>query len=134
MRFFDDGFNPKFVFHSPVHRSELDSLGVLPPSRFAAHAERAVAAYCRGTLDSYAVSEMRFQFLTPLAAPTTIRIDLWVDELGDDTCAYGFLFSSEDGLTPYARGARTIRNTAASWTLPFRTRHAALLRDLPAYA
>jgi acyl-CoA thioester hydrolase len=134
MHFFDDGFNPKFVFHSPVQTGELDARGFLPGSRFAGHVESAIAAWCNTALDNYVVRDMHIEFLSAVAGPTTLRIDLWVEELADDTCVYAFFVSSEDGRTLFARGSRSIRNVETSWTLPFRARHASLLKDLPAYA
>lgn len=134
MHFFDDGLNPKFVFHSPVYEHELDSRGILPGSRFAAHVERAIAAGFAKTKDEFVVRDMHIEFLGPVAGPTTLRIDVWVEELADDTCVYGFLVSSEDGCVAYARGDRSIRNVKAPWTLPFRAHHATFHKDLPAYA
>jgi acyl-CoA thioesterase FadM len=134
MHFFDDGFNPKFVFHSTVHATELDSQGMLPASRVAGHVESAIAAWCQEANDRYIVRDMHIEFLNAVARPALLRIDVWVEELADDTCVYGFLVSSEDGRTPYARGSRTIGNDETAWSLPFRARHATLLKDLPAYA
>ncbi len=134
----NDLFNPKFVYHSPVHLDELDSQGRLPRSRFAVHIDHALAAWqldsdkseqCRG------VRDLALELLEPVIGPTTLRIDLWVERLDETSCAYGFLCSSEDGNTPYARGERTLtRVEHTSWSDDFRARQSELLKDLPAYA
>jgi acyl-CoA thioesterase FadM len=63
-----------------------------------------------------------------------------VNDLGDYTCTYGFLVSSETGRVPYARGERVVVNVdpathrAAKWSRDFVSAHADLRKDLPAYA
>ena len=137
--FFDDGLNPKFVFHSPVHPDELDARYMLPSSRFAAHLESAIAAWSN-TSELHVVRDMRIELLSPVAGPVTMRIDLWVESLDDTSCVYGFILSSADGRTAFARGDRTIlrldpdSHRPAPWSRPFRTKHETLRKDLRAYA
>jgi len=143
---FDDGLNPKFVFHSPVQLHELDATGTLPSSRFATHVEGAIAAWynisSRGTAfaDLHVVRDLHIEFLNPMTGPALMRIDVWVDELDETSCVYGFICSSADGRIAYARGDRTIINLdaqshrPAGWSVPFRAKHEALRKDLPALA
>jgi acyl-CoA thioester hydrolase len=69
-----------------------------------------------------------------------MRVDIWVEHLGNTSCVYGFLCSSEDGKIPYARGYRTIvkldptSRRPLPWTETFRNVHTELLKNLPAYA
>lgn len=145
-------FNPCFTYLSPVHFDELDPMMMLHNARFAAHVERAVSGWYavnggRWELDPEAnpdqfhvVRELRIEFLNPVLGPRQMRIDLWVEHLGTTSCVYGFLCSSEDGETPFARGERTIvkvdRATyrPAPWSDLFRTVHHGLLKNLPAYS
>jgi acyl-CoA thioester hydrolase len=147
-----DSINPKFVYHSPVHFDELDPMQMLHNARFAAHVERAVSAWYMTSGKKWELSvadnpdqfhvvrELRIEYLNPVIGPGTMRIDVWVERLGTTSCVYGFLCSSEDGRTPYARGERTIvkidpaSRRPAPWTEFFRDRHITLLKDLPAYA
>ena len=147
-----DDFNPKFVYHSPVHFDELDPMQMLHNARFAAHVERAVAAWYLSSgkkwelrVDDnpdqfHVVRELRIEYLNPVIGMGTMRIDVWVERLGTTSCVYGFLCSSEDGATAYARGERTIvkidpqSRRPAPWTNFFRDRHITLLKDLAAYA
>ena len=69
-----------------------------------------------------------------------LRVDLWVNDLADYTCTYGFTVSDEKGKVPYARGERTVVNidprsqAPQKWSREFRVAHTELLKDLPAYA
>jgi len=146
-----DSINPKFVYHSPVHFDELDPMQMLHNARFAAHVERAVSAWYLTSGKKWELSvddnpdqfhvvrEIRIEYMNPVGMGT-MRIDVWVERLGTTSCVYGFLCSSEDGLTPYARGERTIvkidpqSRRPAPWTNLFRDRHITLLKDLSAYA
>ena len=131
----DDLFNPKFVYHSPVHLDELTASG-LPRPRFAAHVDNALAAWqldTNKTEQSLGVRDIAIELLGPLTVPTTMRIDLWVEHLDAQSCVYGFLCSSADGNTAFARGERTLVVPAA-WSDEFRARHESLLKELPAYA
>jgi acyl-CoA thioester hydrolase len=147
-----DDFNPKFVFESTVHFDELDPMHMLHNSRFAVHIERAITSWylttgrkwesdVRKNPDQFhVVRELRIEYLSPVIGPQTLRIDVWVERLGNTSCVYGFLCSSQDGLTPFARGERTIvkidpaSRRPSPWTDFFRQKHATLLKDLPAYA
>jgi len=144
--------NPKFTWISPVHFDELDPMQMLHNSRFPAHVERATLAWFRSNgatwqLDVernpdqfHVVRELRIEYLNPLLGPNDMRIDLWVERLGNTSCSYGFLCSSADGRVPYARGERTIvkidpeSHRPAPWSDMFRSVHNELLKDLPAYA
>jgi acyl-CoA thioester hydrolase len=147
-----DEFNPKFVYQSAVHFDELDPMQMLHNSRFSAHVERAITSFylttgrrwetdVRKNPDQFhVVRELRIEYLNPVIGPQTMRIDVWVERLGTTSCVYGFLCSSEDGLTAFARGERTIvkidpaSRRPAPWTDFFRDNHSSLLKDLPAYA
>lgn len=144
--------NQKFTWFSPVHFDELDPMQMLHNSRFPAHVERAVIAWYEANGKSWqldvernpdqfhVVRELRIEYLNPLLGPGSMRIDIWVEHLGNTSCVYGFLCSSGDGRTPYARGERTIvkidpaSHRPTPWTDNFRTVHNELLKDLPAYA
>jgi acyl-CoA thioesterase FadM len=119
--------NPKFVFVSPVRSLNADVIE---------HVDHAIIA-----LDGRAPvgGDWNVEPLHPVADASALSIELWVNDLGDYTCTYGFLVSSEDGAVPYARGERTVVNIdarslrAQSWSTGFRQTHAELLKDLPAY-
>ena len=122
--------NPKFVFHSPIRNA--DSLDLLE------HVDHAIIA-----LDGRAPlgGDSALESLAPVAgSENSLRIDLWVQELDDTTCTYGFLCSSEDGRVPHARGERSVVNLdpatrrPMAWSGSFRSTHAELMKDLPAYA
>ena len=148
----DLDLNPRFSYLSPVHFDELDPMQMLHNSRFATHIERAIAAFfmtsgrtweilVTDNPDQYhVVREFRIEFLNPVVGTGDMRIDVWVERLGSSSCTYGFLCSSEDGQTPYARGTRAIvkldpsTRRPAPWTDFFRNHHNVLVKDLPAYA
>ena len=123
--------NPKFIFFSPL-RAGLATRHVL-----AEHVDHAIIA-----LDGRAPvgGDCYVDLLEPVDGPATLRVELWVNELGDYTCTYGFVVSSEDGRRPYARGERTVvsvdpvSHAPQKWSREFRVSHAELLKDLPAYA
>jgi hypothetical protein len=127
----DDFLNPKFVFFSPVRTPAVDRASL------AEHVDHAIIA-----LDGRAPvgGSCCLEALEPVPDPATLRVDLWVNDLDDYTCTYGFLVSSEDGRTPFARGERTVVNIDPAsrrpekWSSDFRHSHAELLKDLPAYA
>ena len=138
--FIDDPFNPRFVHFSPLHLDELP----VRREHFAAHIDEAIAAW-QATMEhkseqSLGVRDIAIELLEPMTEPATIRIDVWVDALSDISCVYGFLCSSADGRTAYARGERTIikldpaSRRPTAWSLPFRNKQATLLKNLPAYA
>jgi hypothetical protein len=127
----DDLFNPKFVFLSPIRTAPLD------PSQLAEHVDHAIIA-----LDGRAPigGDCALEVLETTSDVETARVELWVNNLDDYTCTYGFLVSSDDGRRPLARGERTVVNidpathTPQKWSSDFRHTHADLLRNLPAYA
>ena len=90
--------NPKFHFFSPVHNTSTD---------LAEHVDHAIIA-----LDGRAPigGDWYLEQLNPVVAAEMLRIELWVSDLADYTCTYGFLVSSENGSVPYARGERTVVN------------------------
>ena len=124
---FDD-LNPKFHFFSPIATASATAIE---------HVDRAIIA-----LDGRApiAGDWFVEQLNPLASTGTIRVELWVSDLADFTCTYGFVLSSETGAVPYARGERTVVNidprsrTPQTWSREFRSAHTELLKDLPAYA
>ena len=88
----------------------------------------------------HVVRELRIEYLNPLLGPGSMRIDIWVEHLGNTSCVYGFVCSSSDGKIPYARGQRTIvkidpaSRRPSPWSDRFRDAHNGLRKDLPAYA
>jgi acyl-CoA thioesterase FadM len=124
--------NPRFVFRSPLRNVLADPLDLLE------HVDHAIIA-----LDGRAPlgGDSAIEALGPVVpGESALRIDLWVSDLDDTTCTYGFLCSSEDGRVPHARGERSVVNLdpatkrPVAWTREFRLAHQELLKDLPAYA
>lgn len=124
--------NPKFVFYSPLHTVLSDPLDLLE------HVDRAIIA-----LDGRAPAggDCAIEQLLPVSfEERTLRVDLWVIDLDDYTCTYGFLCSSENGRVPHARGERSVvsldpaSHQPEKWSRDFRVAHEELLKDLPAYA
>ena len=122
--------NPKFVFFSPV--------GSNPQGRpLVEHVDQAITA-----LDGRAPvgGDWSLEPLHPVQNAESLRVELWVNDLGDFTCTYGFVVTSEDGCTAHARGERTVVNVdsrshqAVKWSSDFRDSHTELRKDLPAYA
>jgi acyl-CoA thioesterase FadM len=124
-----DAVNPKFVFFSPVTTPRENGL--------AEHVDRAIIA-----LDGRAPvgGGCTMEQLQPVTGDATLRVELWVNDLDDYTCTYGFLVSSENGRTPFARGERTVASIDPAsheprkWSADFRHLHQELRKDLPAYA
>lgn len=120
--------NPKFHFFSPVRTPSPD---------LSEHVDHAIIA-----LDGRAPigGDWYLEQLNPVVAAEMLRIELWVSDLADYTCTYGFLVSSENGCVPYARGERTVVNidprsqAPQKWSPEFRVTHTELLKDLQAYA
>lgn len=123
--------NPKFIYFSPV--------ATVPTTKceLAEHVDHAIIA-----LDGRAPlgGGCDIEQLNPIVDDATLRVELWVNDLDDYTCTYGFLVSSENGRTPYARGERTVASidpqshAPRKWSSDFRMAHQELLKDLPAYA
>ncbi|MFL6248664.1 MAG: hypothetical protein ACJ74H_21755 [Thermoanaerobaculia bacterium] len=119
--------NPKFHFFSPVSTS----------ADLVQHVDRAIIA-----LDGRAPvgGDWSLEQLNPVTGAGVLRVDLWVNDLADYTCTYGFVVSDEKGTVPFARGERTVVNidlrsqAPQKWSREFRVAHAELLKDLPAYA
>ncbi|HET7436671.1 MAG TPA: hypothetical protein VFN10_18325 [Thermoanaerobaculia bacterium] len=120
--------NPKFTFHSPVFAEGLVDV----PE----HVDHAIIA-----LDGRAplAGDACVETINPVIGPTTLRIDLWVEDLDDTTCTYAFTCTSEDGRIAYARGERCVVNIdpksqkRTPWPVAFRASHADLRKDLPAF-
>ncbi len=123
--------NPKFIFFSPVTTAAVDR------KQLAEHVDRAIIA-----LDGRAPAGggATLELLEPVFDAPALRVELWVNDLDDYTCTYGFLVSSENGRTPHARGERTVVNLdpatrrVTTWSHDFRVSHTELRKDLPAYA
>lgn len=123
--------NPKFHFFSPVQTAPVDAHDL------AEHVDRAIIA-----LDGRAPigGDWYVEPMNPVVSTEVLRVELWVSDLRDYTCTYGFLVSSENGCVPYARGERTVVNidprslAPQNWSREFRVSHTELLKDLPAYA
>jgi len=134
----DDIFHPRFVFFSPVHRDELNGFGRLERSRFTAHVDAAIAGWQMNMANkgeqTVAVRDFAIELLDAVIGPTTMRIDVWVEHLDPTSCVFGFLCSSESGVTAFARGERTITRLDAPWSSGFLDKHATLTKHLPAYA
>lgn len=124
--------NPKFVFFSPLRAGVHADRATL-----AEHVDHAIIA-----LDGRAPigGDCCIELLNPVSDGETLRVDLWVNDLADYTCTYGFLVSSENGRVPYARGERVVvsidpaSHRPAKWSNDFRAAHTELLKDLRAYA
>lgn len=131
MTFADHDLNPKFVFFSPVTTAAVSR------DQLAEHVDHAIIA-----LDARAPigGGCTLELLNPVFDATTLRVELWVNDLDDYTCTYGFLVSYENGRIPVARGERVVVNVdpnthrASKWSSDFRATHTELLKDLPAYA
>jgi len=128
MPFAYDPLNPKFTFFSPARDAKVD---------VGEHVDHAIIA-----LDGHApiAGDCVVEQLNSVVGPVTLRVDLWVEELGRFSVTYGFTVSSENGSVAYARGERTVVNVdprshaPAPWTPSFRASHVDLIKDLPAYA
>ncbi|MGZ7039106.1 MAG: acyl-CoA thioesterase, partial [Thermoanaerobaculia bacterium] len=147
-----DDINPKFTYLSPVHFDELDAMRMLHNARFPSHVERAVTAWFgasgnRWHLDPtenpdqfHVVRDLHIEYLNPFLGPGTMRIDIWVERIGSTSCVYGFHCTSEDGVTPFARGERTVvkidphSHRPSPWSETFRRQQSTLQKDLPSYA
>ncbi len=144
-----DSFNPKFVHYSPVPGDEIDpATRSLSKTRIAAHVDEAITAWCTSyapkcdchTDDANTIRDLYIECLEPVSRPTTLRIDIWVENLDETSCVYGFLCSSEDGNSAHARGERTVvridpvTHRPAPWSVPFRLRQSQLFKSLPAIA
>jgi acyl-CoA thioester hydrolase len=150
--FRDQDINPRFTYITTVHFDELDAMRMLHNARYPALVERAVSAWFAATgnrwhLDPadnpdqfHVVRDLHVEYLNPFLGPGTMRIDIWVENLGNTSCAYGFICSSEDGNVAFARGERTVvkidpaSHRPAPWTDSFRAQQSALRKDLPAYS
>lgn len=118
--------NPKFVFVSPVRHAVVNRDELL---EMVDHA--IIALDARAPLGGTCCIEQ----MNPLLASDKVRVDLWVNDIGDYTCTYGFLVTSEDGRVPYARGERCVVNADGKpWSNDFRAAHLELMKDLPAIA
>ena len=88
-----DDFNPKFVYFASA-AGDLTT-----------HVDEAIRA-CSGGAFPLGRDLVLEELGTP--APGTMRIDLWVERADAAGRTYGFLCSSANGSSPYARGERTV--------------------------
>jgi len=133
-----DDLNPKFVFFSRFAGGALDA------SVITAEVDRAITAWCADLLQSSApfaiAGDAAVDILNPVAPAGPLRIDLWVEDLDATSCTWGFLCSSENGATAYARGERTVNkldprsHRPLPWSDSFVRTNADLLRDFHAFA
>lgn len=140
----DDGFNPRFVFRSPVFRDELDADCHLPNTRLVDHVAEAVDSFhagnCQRPDETNVVRDLTIEYLNPVTCAGALRLDVWLEGLDDTTCTYGFLCSSDDGRTPHARGERTISRIdavllrPAKWSEGFRQKQSSFLKTLHGYS
>ncbi|HSP13408.1 MAG TPA: hotdog fold domain-containing protein [Thermoanaerobaculia bacterium] len=131
----DDTFNPKFVHFSPVSDGELDPFRRLPKAALIEHLDAALEAWGRSCDVLATPADIRIDYLEPVIGAQTLRIDIWVEDLDDSSCTYGFLCSSENGNLAYARGERTlVKSGRSAWNNNFRSRNEALMRNLRAFA
>lgn len=138
----------KFTYLAAIHFDELDPMQMLHNTRFAVHIERAVAAWYHSAGwrwhtrpednpdQFHVVREMRIEFLRPVVGPGAMRIDIWVEHIGNSSCVYGFSCTSEDGSVEHARGQRVIvkidpsSHRTVAWTDRFRIHHDQLRNPL----
>ena len=145
----NNALNPRYVFASPVFRDEIGPSGQLDAARIADHVDRAIQGWyalagereCGDALDPrQMLRETNVEILTPVTGPVVMRVDVWVEDIDSVSCTYGFLCSSENGMTPYARGERTMMhidpksNRPQPWSKSFVASHNALLKDLHAFS
>ena len=138
-----DEFTPRFVYFSHIHFDELDAMKMLHNARFSAHVERALTAWYTSLGKTWrpdpadnpdqfhVVRDFHIEYLNPVIGVGVMRVDVWLERLGNTSCVYGFLCSSENGAIGYARGQRTIvkldpaSHRPTPWTEEFRAVHAA---------
>lgn len=118
----DDTFNPHFVFHSFLRAGD----------DIVSHVDRAIENW-QGAIAPSVDRDIRFERLRAIAGAQAVRVDLWVEDLDQSSCVYGFLCSSVDGNVAYGRGERTLVNDRR-WSPAVHARVASLRKDLPAYA
>ena len=145
---YDDGLNPRFVYHTPVFLDELGSDGTLPHEHLSAKIASVVDAFHTGEGrdlrcaddEVNVVRDIVVEYLSPVRSAGTLRIDVWVERLDNSSCTYGFLCSSENQLMPYARGERAIMKLdpellrPSTWSDDFVEEQSKLVRSLHAYA
>jgi acyl-CoA thioester hydrolase len=101
-----------------VYFDDLDAMGVVHNGRYAALFERALAAYWTRAGWSYdpahprfaevffVVREFAITYHAPISRIGAVRVQLWLDHLGNTSAVYGFRFRSDDGAVVYAEGRR----------------------------
>jgi acyl-CoA thioester hydrolase len=100
----------------PVHFDDLDAMGILHNARYAVLLERAMSAYWSrhgfsfaGGVPTYpdvfhAVVEYHINYRAPIRGTGEVRVQFWIEELGQSRAVYGFRFVSGD--TVHAEGRR----------------------------
>lgn len=140
-----DDLNPKFVHFSRITAQDIAAAGgALDGASLAAHVDEAIATWCSDFMAKAKpfdiAGDLTMETLSFLTQPGTLRIDLWVEDLDETSCTYGFLCSSENGSAAYARGERTLvkvdprSHRPSRWSDDFRATNAGLKRDFHAYA
>ncbi len=136
---------PTFIYRSFVHSDDLDSLKFLHSERFLVHIERAITAFYRSlgmpwdveveeNPDQFQLArEIQTTFSAPFRGTGEMVIHIWVDRLGESSCVYGFVCTSIEGQTVYARGTKTVVKLDPAtmeptpWSEPFNRGHLPLL-------
>lgn len=129
-----------FRFDSHVFLDELDPLGVLHNSRYSVHVEHAVAAFfeSRGfhwedSIEDnpdrlHVVRRFEIDMERPFRRTGILRVELWLEKMGQTSMTYGFACLSPDGHV-CARGTRLVvkldptTRKPAEWTTRFRNAH-----------
>jgi acyl-CoA thioester hydrolase len=101
-----------------VYFDDLDAMGVVHNGRYAALIERALAAYWTRAGWSYdpahprfaevlfVVREFAITYHAPISRIGAVRVQLWLDHLGNTSAVYGFRVRSDDGAVVHAEGRR----------------------------
>jgi acyl-CoA thioester hydrolase len=120
-----------FAWDSQVFFDELDPNGTLHNSRYAVHVERALSAWYESEgMDPrhpddrhedlrYAVRAFAIEFLAPIGSPTTMRVELWLSEVGRTSAVHSFRCADQAGTLTYATGRRTIVKVGHSGAEPW---------------
>ena len=101
-----------------VYFDDLDAMGVVHNGRYAALLERALSAYWtragwpydpghpRFAEVLFVVRDFAITYHTPINRIGAVRVQLWLDRLGNTSAVYGFRVRSDDGSVVHAEGRR----------------------------
>ncbi len=101
-----------------VYFDDLDAMGVVHNGRYAVLLERALAAYWtragwpydpghpRFAEVLFVVREFAITYHAPISRIGAVRVQLWLDHLGNTSAVYGFRVRSDDGAVVHAEGRR----------------------------